>query len=58
MLFPKHELWPPSVISLPEVTISALTETGQPESSFVVPLQRAYTGRVSVISSHLADTPC
>ncbi|KAK0458870.1 uncharacterized protein EV420DRAFT_335936 [Desarmillaria tabescens] len=41
-----------------EVTISALTETGQPELSIVVPLQRVYTGCVPVISSHLADTPC
>ncbi|SJL13461.1 uncharacterized protein ARMOST_16905 [Armillaria ostoyae] len=42
----------------PEVTISALTETGQEESSIIVPLQRAYTGRIPVISSHLADSPC
>ncbi|KAK0436336.1 uncharacterized protein EV420DRAFT_239002 [Desarmillaria tabescens] len=45
-------------ISLPEVTISAFTETGQPDSSIIVPLQRAYTGRKPVISSRLADTPC
>ncbi|PBL00167.1 hypothetical protein ARMGADRAFT_982120 [Armillaria gallica] len=44
--------------SLPEVTISALTETGQDESSIIVPLQRVYTGRIPVISSHLADTLC
>ncbi len=42
----------------PEVTISAFTETGQAESSIIVPLQRAYTGRQPVISSRLADTPC
>ncbi|KAK0224548.1 hypothetical protein EDD85DRAFT_778436 [Armillaria nabsnona] len=42
----------------PEVTISAFTETGQDESSIIVPLQRAYTGRKPVISSCLADTPC
>lgn len=45
-------------ISLREITISAFTETGQPESSIIVPLQRAYTGRKPVISSRLADTPC
>ncbi|SJL13422.1 uncharacterized protein ARMOST_16865 [Armillaria ostoyae] len=44
--------------SLPEVTISAFTETGIAESSIIVPLQRAFTGRKPVISSHLADTPC
>ncbi|KAK0473063.1 hypothetical protein IW261DRAFT_1611289 [Armillaria novae-zelandiae] len=42
----------------PEVTISAFTETGQEESSIVVPLQRAYTDRKPVITSRLADTPC
>ena len=42
----------------PEVTISAFTETGQDESSIIVPLQRAYTGRKPMISSRLADTPC
>ncbi|PBK69878.1 hypothetical protein ARMSODRAFT_1018618 [Armillaria solidipes] len=53
------ESWPPlRRISLPEVTISAFTETGQAESSIVVPKQRAYTGTKPVISSHLADTPC
>ncbi len=41
----------------PEVTISAFTETGQEESSILVPLQRSYTGQ-GVISSRLADTPC
>ncbi|KAK0433533.1 hypothetical protein EV421DRAFT_1427413 [Armillaria borealis] len=43
---------------LPEVTISAFTETGIAESSIIVSLQRAYTGRKPVISSRLADTPC
>ncbi len=28
------------------------------ESSIIVPLQRAYTGRKPVITSRLADTPC
>ncbi|KAK0458739.1 uncharacterized protein EV420DRAFT_1763839 [Desarmillaria tabescens] len=55
---PDRPWFEPKEISLPEVTISAFTETGQPESSIVVPLQRAYTGRWPVISSHLADTPC
>ncbi|KAK0430336.1 hypothetical protein EV421DRAFT_2090940 [Armillaria borealis] len=50
--------WPPEDIVLPEVTISAFTETGQAETSIMVPRQRAYTGRKPVISSHLADTPC
>ncbi|KAK0458104.1 uncharacterized protein EV420DRAFT_415617 [Desarmillaria tabescens] len=45
-------------IPLPKVTISAFTETGQPESSIIVPKQRAYTSRKPVISSRLADTPC
>ncbi|PBL00172.1 hypothetical protein ARMGADRAFT_955855 [Armillaria gallica] len=39
------------------VTISAFTETGQEESSIIVPKQRSYTGK-RVISSRLADTPC
>ncbi|PBL01376.1 hypothetical protein ARMGADRAFT_1160582 [Armillaria gallica] len=43
---------------LPEVTISSQTEIGQTEESVKVPLQRAYTGRKSVISSSLANTPC
>ncbi|KAK0234905.1 hypothetical protein EDD85DRAFT_887280 [Armillaria nabsnona] len=42
----------------PKITISAFTETGQEESSIIVPLQRAYTGREPMISSRLADTPC
>ncbi|PBK68814.1 hypothetical protein ARMSODRAFT_1019394 [Armillaria solidipes] len=49
---------PPEDISFPEVTISAFTETGQAETSIMVPLQQAYTGREPVISSRLADTPC
>ncbi|KAK0439195.1 hypothetical protein EV421DRAFT_1738048 [Armillaria borealis] len=44
--------------SLPEVTISAQTETGQAESSVIVPLQRKHTSKEPVISSSLADTPC
>ncbi|KAK0458111.1 uncharacterized protein EV420DRAFT_1480261 [Desarmillaria tabescens] len=53
------EPWrPPREISLPEVTISAFAETGQVESSIIVPLQRTYIGRKPVISSRLADTPC
>ncbi|KAK0433517.1 hypothetical protein EV421DRAFT_1426592 [Armillaria borealis] len=46
------------LLRLPKVTISAFTETGQEESSIIVPLQRAYIGRNPVISSRLADTPC
>ncbi|KAK0234005.1 hypothetical protein IW262DRAFT_1452551 [Armillaria fumosa] len=42
----------------PEVTISAFTETGREESSIIVPLQRAYSGRNPVIPSRLADTAC
>ncbi|KAK0458864.1 uncharacterized protein EV420DRAFT_1747817 [Desarmillaria tabescens] len=49
---------PPKNISLPEVNIYAFTETGQKESSIIVPLQRVYTGTKPAISSHLADTPC
>ncbi|SJL17276.1 uncharacterized protein ARMOST_20823 [Armillaria ostoyae] len=44
--------------TLPIVTLSAFTETGQTESSIKVPKQRSYTGREPVISSSLADTPC
>ncbi|PBK90069.1 hypothetical protein ARMGADRAFT_969351 [Armillaria gallica] len=47
--------WPPRDISLPEITISAFTEIGQ---LTIVPKQQAYTSRMPVISSHLADTPC
>ncbi|PBK83906.1 hypothetical protein ARMGADRAFT_1067621 [Armillaria gallica] len=43
---------------VPEVTISAFTETGQEESSIIIPKQRSYTGPERVISSRLADTPC
>ncbi|PBK88087.1 hypothetical protein ARMGADRAFT_441858 [Armillaria gallica] len=45
-------------IALPEVTISACTETGQAELSIIVPFQRSYTGRKPIISSSLANTPC
>ncbi|KAK0214715.1 hypothetical protein EDD85DRAFT_1000255 [Armillaria nabsnona] len=45
-------------ITLPKVTLSAFTETGQAESSIDVPKQQSYTGRSPVISSSLADTPC
>ncbi|PBK76391.1 hypothetical protein ARMSODRAFT_1078535 [Armillaria solidipes] len=45
-------------LSLPEVTISAFTETGIAESSIIVPLQRLYTGGKPVISTSLADTLC
>lgn len=48
----------PKYRDLPLITISALTETGQAESSIQVPKQRAFTGRVPVISSSLADIPC
>ncbi|KAK0245387.1 hypothetical protein EDD85DRAFT_931222, partial [Armillaria nabsnona] len=42
----------------PKVTISSQTEIGRTEESIQVPNQRAYTGRKSVISASLADTPC
>ncbi|PBK64651.1 hypothetical protein ARMSODRAFT_978903 [Armillaria solidipes] len=45
-------------IIFPEVTISAVTETRQAESSIEVPNQRSYTGRKPVISFSLADIPC
>ncbi|KAK0432228.1 hypothetical protein EV421DRAFT_1911130 [Armillaria borealis] len=45
-------------ITLPRVTISAFTETGQAKESIKVPNQRSYTGRRPVIPSSLADTPC
>ncbi|PBK60529.1 hypothetical protein ARMSODRAFT_922074 [Armillaria solidipes] len=45
-------------ITLPKVTLSAFTETGQVESSIKVPKQQSYTGQSPVISSSLADTPC
>ncbi|KAK0237973.1 hypothetical protein EDD85DRAFT_563433 [Armillaria nabsnona] len=45
-------------ITLPKVILSAVTETGQAETSIKVPKQRSYTGRKPIISSSLADTPC
>ncbi|SJL04981.1 uncharacterized protein ARMOST_08352 [Armillaria ostoyae] len=45
-------------IVFPEITITSFTETGQAESSIKVPLQRSYTGRIPIIPSSLADTPC
>ncbi|KAK0474695.1 hypothetical protein EDD18DRAFT_1339112 [Armillaria luteobubalina] len=45
-------------ITLPRITISAFTETGQAEESIQVPKQRRYTGRRPVIPSSLADAPC
>ncbi|KAK0437293.1 uncharacterized protein EV420DRAFT_1487162 [Desarmillaria tabescens] len=48
----------PGDIVLPQVTISAFTETGIAESSIKVPLQRVYTSQKPIISSCLADTPC
>ncbi|SJL15504.1 uncharacterized protein ARMOST_19004 [Armillaria ostoyae] len=50
--------WAPKGIRFPKITISALTETGQAESSIKVPKQRSYTRRRPVITSSLADTPC
>ncbi|KAK0230076.1 hypothetical protein IW262DRAFT_376973 [Armillaria fumosa] len=47
--------WSPD---LPEVTLSALAETGQPESSIPVLKQQSYTGREPAIPSALANTPC
>ncbi|KAK0482799.1 hypothetical protein IW261DRAFT_1053046 [Armillaria novae-zelandiae] len=45
-------------ITLPIVTLSAFTETGQAEEFIEVPNQRRYTGQRPVIPSSLADTPC
>ncbi len=45
-------------ITLPEVTLSACTETGQAELSIEVPKQRSYSGRRPVIPCSFADTPC
>ncbi|KAK0216685.1 hypothetical protein EDD85DRAFT_995519, partial [Armillaria nabsnona] len=45
-------------ITLPIVTISAFTETGQAEESIKVPKQRSDTSRKPIIPSSLADTPC
>ncbi|SJL08035.1 uncharacterized protein ARMOST_11394 [Armillaria ostoyae] len=44
--------------SLPEVTLSAFTETGQAESHILVPKQRSYIGRYPVIPSSLMNTRC
>ncbi|KAK0477773.1 hypothetical protein IW261DRAFT_251749 [Armillaria novae-zelandiae] len=41
-----------------QVTLTALTEIGQEESSIPVLKQRSYTGTKPVISSPLANTPC
>ncbi|PBK59641.1 hypothetical protein ARMSODRAFT_1027269 [Armillaria solidipes] len=41
-----------------KITLSALAETGQAESTIPVLKQRSYTGSKTVISSALADTPC
>ncbi len=43
---------------LPEITLSALAETGRLESSISVLNQRSYTGKKPVISSALANTRC
>ncbi len=40
------------------MTLSAFTETGQPEPSIPVPKQKSYTGGNPVISSSVADTLC
>ncbi|KAK0479135.1 hypothetical protein IW261DRAFT_1419881 [Armillaria novae-zelandiae] len=44
--------------NLPDITLTALTETGRAESTIPVPKQCYYTGRRPVISSALADTRC
>ncbi|SJK98915.1 uncharacterized protein ARMOST_02191 [Armillaria ostoyae] len=44
--------------TLPQVTISSFTETGQAESSVKIPAQKAYTDRQPIISSSLASTSC
>ncbi|KAK0437433.1 uncharacterized protein EV420DRAFT_1669813 [Desarmillaria tabescens] len=44
--------------NFPKVTLSALTETGQTESTILVPMQRSYTGIKPIIRSALANTPC
>ncbi len=44
--------------TLPRITISAFTETGQAEAFIKVPKQRSYTGHRPAIPSSLADTPC
>ncbi|KAK0224352.1 hypothetical protein IW262DRAFT_1493122 [Armillaria fumosa] len=43
---------------LPEITLSALAETGRAEFTIPVLKQRSYTGNAPVISSALANTPC
>ncbi|KAK0224353.1 hypothetical protein IW262DRAFT_1481655 [Armillaria fumosa] len=45
-------------LNLPEITLSALGETGHAELTIPVLKQRSYTGNAPVISSALADTPC
>ncbi len=40
------------------MTLSAFTETGQPEQSIPVTKQKSYTDQKPVISSSVADTPC
>ncbi len=42
----------------PEITLSALGETGQAESTIAVLKQKSYTDRKPVILSVLANTPC
>ncbi|PBK62345.1 hypothetical protein ARMSODRAFT_964208 [Armillaria solidipes] len=44
--------------NLPKITLSALTETGQAESSIPVLNQQSYTGNKPVIPSTLANTRC
>ncbi|KAK0477216.1 hypothetical protein EDD18DRAFT_1469346 [Armillaria luteobubalina] len=44
--------------NLPELTLSALDETGHAELTIPVPKQQSYTCNKPVISSALADTPC
>ncbi|KAK0235563.1 hypothetical protein EDD85DRAFT_955130 [Armillaria nabsnona] len=44
--------------NLLEITLSAILETGQAESTIPVLRQRSYTDNQPVISSALADTPC
>ncbi|KAK0433757.1 hypothetical protein EV421DRAFT_1994036 [Armillaria borealis] len=48
----------PKYTGLPEVTLSAVTKTGQPESSIQVPKQKSYTGKTPMIPSSLANIPC
>ncbi|PBK63690.1 hypothetical protein ARMSODRAFT_533092 [Armillaria solidipes] len=43
---------------LPEITLSALSETGQAELTIPVLKQRSYTGNAPLISFALANTPC